>query len=107
MYFVILEAAPRPAHPRHAEFGGAFAACWVATDDAVFAEREARAVLADAGWDVLGVDEHYPVDRARYVGNADLLALFDQALADGVAITLNTWPRRRARRKTTTPPGET
>jgi hypothetical protein len=97
MYFIILEAAPRRTHPRYDEIGGAFAACWVATDDADAAEREARAVLADAGWDAKRVDEHYPVDRERYLGNEESLAWYDRAAADGVYINLNTWPRKRRR----------
>ena len=95
MYFIILEATPQATHPRHDEFGGAFAACWVATDDAMEAEREARSVLADAGWDAKKVDDHYPVDRERYLDNADSLQRYDQAVADGVCINLNTWPRKR------------
>ncbi|MDF1503847.1 hypothetical protein [Roseisolibacter sp. H3M3-2] len=98
MYFIIIEAVPRPAHPRRDEFGGAFAACWVATDDAVVAEREARAVLADAEWEPRDVEDHFPVERAQYVGNDELLALYDRAVADGVAINLNTWPARKRKK---------
>ena len=97
MYFIILEATPQRTHPRHAEFGGAFAACWVATDDADTAEREARAVLADAGWDVKAVGDHGPVERARYADKPESLAWYDQATRDGVCINLNPWPRRRRR----------
>jgi hypothetical protein len=97
MYFIILEATPQRTHPRYDEFGGAFAACWVATDDAATAEREARAVLADAGWTAKAVDEHYPVERERYEGNAESLGWYDQAARDGVYINLNTWARKRRR----------
>jgi hypothetical protein len=106
MYFIILEAAPRRTHPRYDEIGGAFAACWVATDDAAAAESEARSVLADAGWDAKSVDEHYPVERERYAGNAESLAWYDKATADGVCINLNTWPRKRRRRKADVAEGE-
>jgi hypothetical protein len=95
MYFIILEAKPLRSNPRHEEFGGAFAACWVATDDQAVAEREARSVLADAGWEAKAVDEHYPVERERYLGNAESLGWYDQAARDGVCINLNTWRRRR------------
>jgi hypothetical protein len=97
MYFIILEAKPQRTHPRHDELGGAFAACWVATDDAETAEREARSVLADAGWDAKSVDEHYPVERERYLGNEEALGWYDRATTDGVCINLNTWPRKRRR----------
>ena len=95
MYFIILEARPQRTHARYEEFGGAFAACWVATDDPAVAEREARAVLADAGWEAKAVDEHYQVERTRYLDNAEALGWYDQAARDGVCINLNTWPRRR------------
>jgi hypothetical protein len=98
MYFIILEASPHRTHPRHDEFGGAFAACWVNTDDPEEAEREARSVLADAGWVARGVDEHYPVERDRYLASPESLGRFDQAVADGVCINLNTWPRKRRKR---------
>jgi hypothetical protein len=95
MYFIIIEATPQRTHPRHDEFAGAFAACWVATDDPAVAESEARSVLADAGWEARTVDEHHPVQRERYLGDAERLRCYDQALIDGVCISLNTWRRRR------------
>jgi len=95
MYFIILEATPQRDNPRREEFGGAFAACWVATDDPAVAEQEARSVLADAGWDARRVDEHYPVDRERYLENPESLRRYDQAVVDGVCINLNTWARKR------------
>src|SRR6478735_587102 len=97
MYFIIIEAKPQRTNPRYDDLGGAFAACWVATDDADTAEREARSVLADAGWDAKSVDEHYPVERDRYLGNAESLGWYDRAVADGVYINLNPWPRKRSR----------
>ena len=97
MYFIILEAKPSPAHPREQEFAGAFAACWVATDDPAVAEREARSVLVDAGWEAHAVDEHYPVERERYLEHEESLRCFDQALVDGVCIKLHTWRRKRGR----------
>ena len=103
MYFIILEAIPERTNPRYEEFGGAFAACWVATDDPAVAEQEARSVLADAGWAARRVDEHYPVERERYLGNADSLRRFDQAVADGVCINLNTWARKRRKRSADDP----
>jgi hypothetical protein len=99
MYFIILEVAPERTNPEYEQFGGAFAACWVATDDPEVAEREAREVLADAGWATRAVDEHYPVDRERYLGNEDALRRFDQAIADGLCINLNTWPRKKRKAK--------
>ena len=98
MYFIILEAKPQRANPRYDEIAGAFAACWIATDDPAVAEQEARSVLADAGWEPRAVGEHYPVERDRYAGNDESLAWFDQAQRDGVYINLNTWPRKRRRR---------
>jgi hypothetical protein len=95
MYFLLIEATPRRTNPRYAEFAGAFAVCWVATDDPAVAEREARSVLADAGWDAKVVEEHYPVERERYLGTPESLGWYDRALVDGVCINLNTWQRRR------------
>jgi hypothetical protein len=92
LYFIILEASPLPTHARHGELGGAFAACWVATDDPIVAESQARSLLSASMWETHDVDEHYPVERERYLGDEELLALFDQAAADGIAVNLNTWP---------------
>jgi hypothetical protein len=106
MYFIILEAVPQPTNPRHDEFGGAFAACWVNTDDPAVAEQEARAVLADAGWEVRAVDEHYAVAREQYVETPESLERFDRALADGVCVNLNTWKRKKRTARAARPADE-
>lgn len=92
MYFVLLLSYPKPDHPECGETGGAYAACWVDSLDAVVAESRARSLLEELGWDTEDVDESYPVERAQYESDSQKLALYDQALQDGVVITLHTWP---------------
>jgi len=92
MYFLVIETRPDPSGPDFGSVGGAFASCWADTNDPDEAERRARSLLEEYGWRAGMADERYPVERTRYEGNSKSLARFDQAIADGVAITLHTWP---------------
>ena len=67
MYFVMLGVTPKPSNREYGVTDGAYATCWVATDDSVVAESQARSLLEDTGWDVTEVEEAYPVKRDRYL----------------------------------------
>jgi len=92
VYFVNLEAHPKPNSEAYGTISGAQAACWVATDSPAVAEERARATLADAGWDTEELEELRPVTRDDFVQSPDSLERFDQAIMDGIVITLHTWP---------------
>jgi hypothetical protein len=93
MYFLILEAYPMATHRNYGRIDGAFAACFVDASSAEGAERAARAFLADANWEVEGVDETVRwIDRSELLGNAESEEHFDQALVDGIVVSMNTWP---------------
>ena len=94
MHFLVFEVRPDTSSPDHGQVGGAFASCWVATTDPAVAEQEARSLLEDSGWRVRGgpPDECYLVTRDRYESDPNKLARFDRAAAEGVLVTLHTWP---------------
>ena len=92
MYFLLLEATPRPGSDAYGTTDGAYAACWAAASDAVVAESQVRAFLETIGWDTDVVEEVRAVERDEFLGKPDSLALFDQAVTDGVVITLHRWP---------------
>lgn len=93
MYFLVLVAHPKPTSADYGVEDGAYAACWANAPDAETAELQARVLLGDIGWDADEVDQAPRfVERHQYDGEPTKLARFDQALQDGVVITLNTWP---------------
>ena len=92
MYFVMLGATPKPSHDEYGVTDGAYAACWVATEDPAAAESQACSLLDDLGWDVTEVEEVYPVTRDRYAEDSESLERFDRARVDGIVVTLHTWP---------------
>ena len=92
MYFVNLEAHPKPDSEAYGTVSGAQAVCWVATDSPVVAEQQARATLADAGWDTEELEELRPVTRDDFMHSPVSLDRFDQALTDGIVVTLHKWP---------------
>ena len=61
------------------------------TTDPAEAQARARQVLANGGWDSDEPEETKPVTRDQYLRDPDVLAKFDQALADGVVVTLQSW----------------
>ena len=87
----MLHAHPRPDSNEYGETDAAWASCFVKTTDLVEAEMRARAFLADAGWDTELLEESKLVSREDLAGNVDALEKFDQALIDGVVVTLHSW----------------
>ena len=92
MFFITLEAAPKPTHARYGEIDGAFVSCWVNEPTAHLAEQVARAGIDSAGWDALVVDERRSVIREEYIEKPEALEYFDQASIDGLVLTFHTWP---------------
>ena|SRR5687768_14396837 len=88
----MLSATPKPSNNAYGETDGAFAACFVSTDDPEEAEAEARALLETIGWDTDELEEVKAVSRDQYEGDAAALEHFDQAIIDGIVITLHMWP---------------
>ena len=91
MYFVMLLAHPKPSDA-YGQIDGAYAACFVDAGSAAEAERQVRQALDAGGWDTEAVEELRVVTREQYAEDPDTLAKFDQALADGLMMTLHTWP---------------
>ena len=93
MFFLVLVAHPKPTSADYGVDDGGYAACWANAPDAETAELQARVLLSDIGWESDEVDQPpRVVERGEYAGDPTKLAKFDQALIDGVVITLNTWP---------------
>ena len=92
MFFLRLETHPKPSHADYGAVDGAWAACWVASEDPEEAEKAARAFLEDLGWDIETLAESYPVTRGQYPSQSESLERFDQAVIDGIVVTLHTWP---------------
>jgi hypothetical protein len=91
MYWLMLFAHPQPANSEYGTVDAAWVSCFVNTDDAEEAEASARSLLADGGWDTEELEDAKPVVREDLLGNADALEKFDQALVDGVVVTINSW----------------
>jgi len=93
MYFLIVEAHPRPDHASYGTVDGAYVSVFVDSVSAAAAERNALELIAGAGWhsDELDAEPRW-IDRAELEGNAASLERFDQACLDGIVATFNTWP---------------
>jgi hypothetical protein len=92
MYLVNLEAHPKPDSEAYGTVSGAQAVCWVDTHDPDEAERRSRLTLAEAGWDTEEVNELRRITRDEFVSAQISLDRFDQALTDGIVVSLHTWP---------------
>ncbi|MDB4915176.1 MAG: hypothetical protein JWM95_2820 [Gemmatimonadetes bacterium] len=93
MYFLILEAHPKPDHSEYGTIDGAFVSVFVDAVSAAAAERAARGLITDTGWQSDDLDEEPRwIDRAELEGNAESLERFDQASSDGIVATFHNWP---------------
>ena len=91
MYWLMLYAHPRPNADDYGVIDAAWASCFVNGDDLRDAEARAREFLALAGWDTEELEEFQVVTRDEYENDPDNLAKFDQALIDGLVVTLHQW----------------
>jgi hypothetical protein len=93
MYFLIVEAHPKPDHASYGTVDGAYVSVFVDAVSAAAAEHNARELIAGAGWHCDELDEEPRwIDRAQLEGNAESLERFDQASLDGIVATFNEWP---------------
>lgn len=92
MYFVMLEASPKPTNSAYGKTDGAFAAMFVNEPIQAAAEAAAMAFVEENGWDVIELSEAYPVELDQYPLGDPSRDKFEQALLDGVVATFNTWP---------------
>jgi len=92
LFFITLEASPKPGHLEYGHIDGAFVSCWVNEPTRDLAEGATRAEIESAGWDVVELDECRRVIRDEYLENPDALEHFDQASIDGLVLTFHTWP---------------
>ena len=91
MYWLMIHAHPRPESDDYGTVDAGWASCFVNTADASEAEARARDLLADTGWDSEELEDSKVVSREEYEQDPEMLAKFDQALSDGVVITLHAW----------------
>ena len=91
MYWVMLQTHPRPDSDDYGQKDAAYASCFVATMDAAEAEERAREALAEHGWDSDELEDGRVVTREDYEDDPDTMEKFDQAMIDGVVITLHSW----------------
>ena len=93
MYFLVLEAHPKPTHAEYGTVDGAYVAVFVDVVSAAAAERAARDLITDTGWDSEDLDEETRwIGREELEGNAESLERFDQACLDGIVATFYRWP---------------
>ena len=93
MYFLILEAHPKPIHSEYGTVDGAYVSLFVDAASAAAAERAARDLISDRGWDSADLDEEPRwIDRGELEGNAESLERYDQACLDDIVATFNRWP---------------
>jgi hypothetical protein len=92
LIFINIEAHPKPDSEDYGIVSGAQAACWVDTDDPHVAERRVRKLLDESGWDTEALEEARLVTREEYEGAPDSLKYFDQAVRDGIVVSMHTWP---------------
>jgi hypothetical protein len=93
MYFLVLEAYPKPSHPEYGSVDGAYASCFVNAESANAAEADARFLLDKIGWDVERIEEAArQIERTELRGNGVGLERYDQALTDSIVVTLHEFP---------------
>ncbi|MHB1299046.1 MAG: hypothetical protein ACYC0B_11010 [Gemmatimonadaceae bacterium] len=92
MFWLMLYAHPRFDHAEYGVTDAAWASCFVRDDLPEDAEALARESLLKAGWDTEQLEEIRRVSRDMYIELPDMLEKYDQAIIDGVVVTLHTVP---------------
>ena len=92
MHFVVFEAHPKPQHAEYGRIDGAFVSAFVNEAVPAAAEAMAREFIEEQGWDIVVLDQSYPVDQERFELESESREHFDQALVDGIVVTFHRWP---------------
>ena len=92
MFFFTFLAHPKPTHAEYGSVDGAYVACWVNEPVEAAAEQVAREAIEALAWDVEERDTGFPVSIENYEPGTESRALYEQAIVDGVVLTVHRWP---------------
>jgi len=92
IYYVIIEAVPKPDNTESKEFGGAFVGCWVKAATRKEARARAKGHVDKEGWEYVKTEELFKVDRSLYMEDPETLEYYDYACENGMSSIFNTWP---------------
>ena len=92
MRFLIYTAHPKRNTEASGKYAGADVACWIRTDDAQTARRQAKRLIQSHGWIVGQLEDERAITREDYTESADGLPHFEQAQVDGEVAVFFTSP---------------
>lgn len=98
LFLLTIEAVPDPDSDEAADTGGAYVNCWADAGDLRAAELRAVALIEEAGWRPVRLDDWSLVSDAFYADaeptedGVDYRELVAEARRDGYALVFNMWP---------------
>src|SRR5713226_4071577 len=92
MFYFLIEAKPSPDNPEVSELGGAFVSCWIEHPTLEEAESVALKMISEARWQVVAIEERFPIDRSFYDVQSSGLQYFEQALLDKEVLVFDAYP---------------
>ena len=92
VYYLMMEAVPKPDNPEGRELGGAYVNCWVKADSQTEAQARAKEYIEAENWACLQTEEVSPARREAYLDEPESLACFDEAVERGISAVFYAWP---------------
>lgn len=92
IYYVMIEAVPKPDNSESREFGGAYVGCWVNAATRKEALAIAKEYVDAEDWIYKKTEEVFKTDRNQYTDDPEALEYYDYALENGLSSIFNTWP---------------
>lgn len=92
VYYLMMEAVPKPDNPEGRELGGAYVNCWVRAASKRAAEKKAREYIDAENWVYIKTEEAFIPDRRSYLDELDSLKCYDAACENGISAVFYTWP---------------
>ena len=92
VYFLMIEAVPKPDNPEGMDIGGAYVNCWVKAVSLKAAEKKAREYIDAENWAYMKTEEAFIPDRRSYIDEPDSLSSYDAAYKNGISAIFYTWP---------------
>src|SRR5271154_422737 len=93
MQYLIISAEPQVGTPASDEYGGAHVGCYIKDQTPTGALTVARKMIQEHGWNVLHLEEQYPISAQTYENKPEGKEYFEQALIDGEVIVFYTFPK--------------
>ncbi len=92
IFFLTYHAVPDISHLDHGQFKGAYINCWIEANNLENAKVISRKTVEDLKWEILSLEDAYPISLSDYAPGSEGKEFHEQALIDKEVYHIHTYP---------------